>query len=104
MDTGNCLDYTNRPEINMQPGATNFLLLAAIYGTVDDNSTIQEPGNRSLHTIPLHIQQANDRLDQLYNTGIVEPHWRKLHESELGVVHEIDLADGYRVVVRQLLV
>lgn len=33
-DLGNCLDYTNSPENNLEPGEVNFLTLLEMYGTV----------------------------------------------------------------------
>jgi len=33
-DLGNCMDYTNRPENNLHPDESNYLLLQSMYGTV----------------------------------------------------------------------
>jgi hypothetical protein len=43
-NTGNCLDYTNRPRSNMRPGQFNYDRLVAVYGTVD-NTTTAAQGN-----------------------------------------------------------
>jgi len=33
-DQGNCMDYTNRPQNNMQPDSVNFETLASVYGEI----------------------------------------------------------------------
>ena len=37
-NTGNCLDYTNRPKKNMRPGQINYDRLVAVYGTVGNTT------------------------------------------------------------------
>jgi chemotaxis protein histidine kinase CheA len=39
-DLGNCMDYTNNPGVNKQPGAANYEFLADLYGTVDGSTWI----------------------------------------------------------------
>jgi hypothetical protein len=38
-NTGNCLDYTNRPKSNMRPGQINYERLVNVYGTVGSSNT-----------------------------------------------------------------
>jgi hypothetical protein len=35
-DLGNCLDYTNNPEVNQSPDESNFNFLVELYGEVGD--------------------------------------------------------------------
>lgn len=106
----------------MSPDRPNFVFLANLYGTVDgspvpelnpSSSQSQEQpvsggGGRHLRNseswdIPNHIRQASEQVDKLLDAGVVQPHWRKLHESEFGQAHEIDLGDGFTVQVHMLL-
>jgi hypothetical protein len=53
-DLGNCMDYTNNPEVNMRPDETNYELLTEWYGQIDDNNG----ATRKLLTTAQHTQDA----------------------------------------------
>ena len=135
-DLGNCMDYTNNPEFNMQPDTPNFIFLAQLYGTVDGSPVPARegtggveaaqtvpgdsgPGNnrrggtRGLRkvsgsrsrSVPAAVFAAFDDLDRLVDNGLVgtvEQGWRKLHESEHGEAHEVDVGNGFLVQIHLL--
>jgi len=140
-DLGNCMDYTNNPEVNMQPATPNFNFLAQLYGTVDgspipatDSGNVQSStqdvsgsggggGRRFLRksshatstatisagmrSVPAPVMAAFDDIDQVVDNWMVDSEqerqgWRKLHESEHGEAHEVDLGDGFVVQIHML--
>lgn len=40
LDQGNCLDYTMNPRTNQQPSSDNYLLLAKIYGEMNNKTSV----------------------------------------------------------------
>ena len=91
----------------MQPAEPNFKFLETLYGLVDGAASEAReevpPGNRQLERgFPPAIAEALDEIDTLVDSGRIASGWRKLHESEYGRAHEIDLGDGYTVQLHQL--
>lgn len=113
-DLGNCMDYTERPEINMRPDQSNFMVLAELYGTVNESDistgktvAVEEKlenndGNRQLS---LDEQQFFDKYATFLSydpIGSSEFHdardgWRLLRRTENAVYHQKDLPDGYSI-------
>lgn len=117
-DLGNCMDYTERPEINMRPDQSNFMVLAELYGTVNESDistgktvAVEEKlenndGNRQLS---LDEQQFFDKYATFLSYdfmdisgGSSEYHdardgWRLLRRTENAVYHQKDLPDGYSI-------
>jgi hypothetical protein len=130
-DLKNCMDYSSRPENNMQPALPNFEFLTILYGSIDDtipqggNSTdtpslpsAQDTNDRRLrgrsptsNVLPPKIERALDEIDALVDSGMIgadirgtiqRKGWRLLHTSEHRRTHEIDLGDGYVVQLHML--
>jgi hypothetical protein len=119
-DLGNCMDYTNNPEVNMQPSYANFKFLSQLYGTVDgspvptDNNTAVTSnsavngtnGNGGrLRRLPAHVAKAFGDVDTMVDKGMMsaeQPGWRKLHDNEHAHAYEMDLGDGYVVQIHML--
>eukprot|EP00986_Skeletonema_menzelii_P003131 scaffold925_cov150-Skeletonema_menzelii.AAC.4 len=113
-DLGNCMDYTERPEINMRPDQSNFMVLAELYGTVNESDistgktvAVEEKlenndGNRQLS---LDEQQFFDKYATFLSydpIDISEFHdamdgWRLLRRTDNAVYHQKDLPDGYSI-------
>lgn len=66
-NTGNCLDYTNRPKKNMRPGQVNYDRLVAVYGTVDNTTTTSSQGNTAT---PSGSPNSNSNTANDDNTNI----------------------------------
>jgi hypothetical protein len=125
------MDYSSRPENNMQPALPNFEFLTILYGSIDDtipqggNSTdtpslpsAQDTNDRRLrgrsptsNVLPPKIERALDEIDALVDSGMIgadirgtirRKGWRLLHASEQRRTHAIDLGDGYVVQLHML--
>jgi hypothetical protein len=113
------MDYTNNPEVNMQPAYANFKFLAELYGTLngspvptDDalamksavNNTNKAGGNRR-RLIPSDVASALVEIDAIVDNGTYqsEAHgWRILHDNTFGHAYEIYISDGYSVQIHVL--
>lgn len=119
------MDYTTRPETNMQPDRSNFEFLAEIYGTVGEitsetngekaaragpgSGDQNRKGRRNLirrmparyQAVPEDIMNAFDDVDLLIDNGMVHQvkGWRRLHESPHGETHAIDVGDGLTIEI-----
>jgi hypothetical protein len=131
-DLGNCMDYTNRPENNMQPDTPNFEFLTTLYGsldgsippgglatgTVEASETVPSDedgsGGRNLRGFgnKLHSLLRSDRdswldeIDAMIDSGNIRPErdgWRVLHQSPRAESYEIDMGDGHTVQIHMLL-
>jgi len=121
------MDYTNKPEVNMQPDTPNFTFLAQLYGSVDGSikpgddgggdtvqtsQTVSGNGNRRhlreplgrSRPVPESVAAAFDDVDRLVDNGLIEAEgsWRKLHESKHGAAHEIDAGEGFTIQIHLL--
>jgi hypothetical protein len=113
-DSGECMDYTSKPQNNDQPGTVNFEFLAALYGTIPTSSTasLTVPGNRKLDSedepLPDWLRSAlAECIPNIENNveGNEEDYgWLLLDRSSHAAAHEMDLGDGYKVQVHKLLV
>ncbi len=117
-DLGNCMDYTEKPENNMHPDESNFLVLEELYGNVNqsDFSTgetvvveekLEKNGNRQLSLAneqqlfdeyakilmhdPIEVSDENGEFPDV-NNG-----WRLLRRTEHAVYHQKDLPNGYSI-------
>lgn len=82
-NTGNCLDYTNRPKKNMRPGQINYDRLAKVYGTVGNttasgsntastgssSSNNANSGSNNISTNPPASDDDGNNDDQQGNSG-----------------------------------
>ena len=117
-DLGNCMDYTERPENNMHPDESNFLVLEELYGTVsqsgiDTGETVaveeklrNDDGNRQLSLVDeeqlfdKYADFLSDPIDVSGENGDfpdVRDGWRLLRRTESAVYHQKDLPDGYSI-------
>jgi hypothetical protein len=64
----------------------------------DDHDLLQSNSFK----VPDWVIQANKDMDAMIDQGETTG-WRKLHESEFGRAHEIDLGEGYSIQVHYLL-
>ncbi len=68
-NTGNCLDYTNRPKKNMWPGQINYDRLAEAYGIVSNNTATKSnattSGTASNNSGNINVNTGNTNV----NTG-----------------------------------
>jgi hypothetical protein len=126
-DLGNCMDYTNNPQVNKQPDDSNFQFLADLYGNVTGTQSVassevvsdqvaSEPGDgRALASqdaadreLPAWLLSAwRDLIPQIeQQTDATDYHkgWRVLHSSNFGEAHERDLGQGFTLQVHKLMV
>ena len=117
-DLGNCMDYTERPENNMHPDESNFLVLEELYGTVSESGintgktvAVEEKlrnddGNRQLsladeqQLFDKYADFLSDPIDVSGESGDfpdVRDGWRLLRRTENAVYHQKDLPDGYSI-------
>lgn len=124
------MDYTRNPENNMQPAEPNFKFLTTLYGSIDGSippggavETAQDVGpdeddksnkknknkdNRTLvrKVLPPEIEIALDEIDAIVDSGEINntkrQGWRRLHFSEHGEAHEINLGNGFVVQLHML--
>mmetsp|Transcript_15631 Transcript_15631/g.26645 ORF Transcript_15631/g.26645 Transcript_15631/m.26645 type:complete len:571 (-) Transcript_15631:695-2407(-) len=123
-DLGNCMDYTERPENNMHPDESNFLVLEELYGSVNQSGIstgktvaveekLENNGNRQL-TLVNEEQLFDKYADYLLNYPIevtdesnefpdVRNGWRLLRRTENAVYHQKDLPGGYSIMSTMLL-
>jgi hypothetical protein len=117
------LDYTNNFAGNERPDDFLYNFLADLYGTVDglprNKTSNGESSGRRLRRInrglfssvydPHRRQELLSRWDEinfLVVNGFVASEsegWRRLHRTEYGLAHEIQLDDTYKVQVHMLL-
>jgi hypothetical protein len=81
------MDYTNRPQTNLSPGAFNLELLASIYG----NATMGIPTNRGTEE-----EEIPQSIVSRYNTAV------HMVESMPCPSCLVDLGDGYHIEAFQL--
>jgi hypothetical protein len=117
-DTGSCLDYSDKPQNDLHPNFYNWNFLNDLYGNANYSAPIYPPnamtsGNgggrrdlsedRELLQLP---QWAHDEWRQIRAAAIVvgetPSHWRKLHSSPHGDIHEVPLNEGYTIRVERL--
>ncbi|EJK48812.1 hypothetical protein THAOC_32359 [Thalassiosira oceanica] len=107
-DLGNCMDYTEHPERNMQPDDSNFETLVDLYGPLGGESVSQHVrtgvsesgGGRELVDInqeafekyALFLQEPANADERRQDGG-----WRLLHESGGTGHYEMDLGEGYKL-------
>jgi len=118
-DRGECMDYTDSPANNDQPGPENFEFLAVMYGVPEGSQTAVttsavQPGERRVfETVDTEdealpdwllskLQQVVPAFENRMDGKDYEEGWRLLHRSLHGVAHEMDLGDDYSVRVRKL--
>ena len=123
-DLGNCMDYTERPENNMHPDESNFLVLEELYGSMNQSGIstgktvaveekLENNGNRQL-TLVNEEQLFDKYADYLLNYPIevtdesnefpdVRNGWRLLRRTENAVYHQKDLPGGYSIMSTMLL-
>ncbi|GAX29587.1 hypothetical protein FisN_24Lh045 [Fistulifera solaris] len=124
INTGECMDYTNRPGRNLDPGAFNFDLLQSIYGFAGRNGSVENVLNNNLRTIaPTNTQWTTEQsfqgeteyqdrfLRRRVSDGATIP--ASIREKYNQAIHQInsmtcthcliDLTDGYRMEVHRLL-
>ena len=108
---GDCLDYTEiQISSNLEPGQVNYDKLADAYGVVGGQRTrrraADDGGEKAENEIPAWVQEAlMEKMDYLESElgSAHEMGWVKLHGSDLGEHHTVDLGDGYRVHASVLL-
>lgn len=93
VDLGNCMDYTNQPENNMRPDASNYIRLADLYGTVSRRrglrNTVKDNNDDDKRSIPRDIVEAYDRaIDELHDSLHEEKNQRKMKESSWTILRE----------------
>ena len=118
------MDYTERPENNMHPDESNFLVLEELYGSVNQSGIstgktvaveekLENTGNRLL-TLVNEEQLFDKYVDYLLNDPIevsdesiefpnVRNGWRLLRRTENAIYHQKDLPDGYSIRSTMLL-
>ena len=121
-DLGNCMDYTNHPEVNKQPDKSNFIFLEELYGDVpasnnfNTNNTGGSMGGRRqrrqrlvrrLDAIPAWVLERwrSMEADLDHHAHGAEHNaagWRLLHQCPYGEAHEADLGNGYSIQVHKL--
>ena len=110
-DLGNCMDYTNNPEVNMQPNTPNFLFLAQLYGTVGGRRVLPQASGTAAtpttsRTVPAAVVADFDDIDRVVDSGMLgieqQLGWRKLHETVHGEAHEVDVGGGFVVQIHML--
>lgn len=117
-DLGNCMDYTEKPENNMHPDESNFMVLEELYGNVNqihdssgDTVVLEEQlknsGNRQLtladeqHLFDEYAKiLMHDPIEVSNESGQfpdVKNGWRLLRMTENAVYHQKDLPNGYSI-------
>uniref|UniRef100_A0A6U2AYY6 Peptidase M10 metallopeptidase domain-containing protein n=1 Tax=Pseudictyota dubia TaxID=2749911 RepID=A0A6U2AYY6_9STRA len=109
-DQGNCMDYTNWPENNQQPGQVSFDRLALLYGwdVETDTNTDVDPSIAALNeAVDINVSTEENTEETVPNKYL------QLFDKIMGSVdengeqkefEEIDLGDGYSSVVYKKLV
>lgn len=120
---GNCMDYTSRPEENMQPDDSNFAVLLELYGAFPTGSTRKldksAPVDKNISPDELDLEKysaamselldpddkdTESRWGMLRNSLHQKKPWRLLHESkENGKIHGYDLGGGHALMVHKIL-
>ncbi len=122
-DLGNCMDYTEKPENNMHPDESNFMVLEELYGNVNqihdssgDTVVVEEQlknnGNRQLEHRQLALADEQQLFDEYAKILVHDPieasdesgdfpdvknGWRLLRRTEDAVYHQKDLPNGYSI-------
>ena len=112
------MDYTEKPENNMHPDESNFLVLEELYGNVNQSDFItgetvaveeklENNGNRQLSLA--NEQQLFDEYAKILMHDPIEVSdesgefpdvkngWRLLRRTEHAVYHQKDLPNGYSI-------
>ena len=114
-DLGNCMDYTRRPERNMQPDESNFETLLDLYGPIGGVSVSQHVRARNSEYDVRELVDNDDdrRAEQFERYALLlqmpvvavsnvdelrrDDRWRLLHESGGTEHYERDLGEGYKM-------
>lgn len=112
-DLGNCMDYTERPEKNMQPDESNFESLVDLYGPLGGVTVSQQLPSKSGDDRELVDNDDAERVEafEKYALFLQEPivadsnvndirhdgRWRLLHETGGTEHYERDLGEGYKM-------
>mmetsp|Transcript_8360 Transcript_8360/g.12127 ORF Transcript_8360/g.12127 Transcript_8360/m.12127 type:complete len:364 (+) Transcript_8360:121-1212(+) len=118
-DLGNCMDYTNFPENNMQPNWMNFNTLQQIYGPspnsrrgmlrsslnkkldkIEKASILEESIPEELHK---SIQEIRIEFDKEFLSSSDKFHVTELHKSKKGASMTVDFDHDYQLVISALL-
>ena len=93
-DTGECMDYTIRPENNQHPGRVNFEALEGMYGNVNGSSVREDFVRRRIKTMSMEYIRGRPLND--------DRGWRLVHKSPSAEHYERDLRDE-SLMLRTLL-
>jgi hypothetical protein len=133
LDRGDCMDYTTRPRNNLLPGQYNFDLLAEMYGPAEyANATKNDTGSLFDTTVFPGASTFRNWFDEdknstgrkLASSEVKEKYQVALHDIENGDNHatfptlnikplsrgskhasyDVDLGEGYQLLVHKLLV
>lgn len=116
-DLGNCMDYTNRPEKNMHPDASNYLSLQELYGNVNGNvvtERLEVPAGRHMTEEDSGMMEDDFEMYAAYLLDPIEVSnkmeggdsngsWRLLRKTETAEYHERSLGNGYSIRTSILL-
>lgn len=124
-DLGNCMDYTERPENNMHPDESNFMVLEELYGdvnqihvssgdtvAVEDVAVEEKLRNEDVRQLTLADADEQHLFDEYAKILMHDPievsdesgefpdvknGWRLLRRTENAVYHQKDLPNGYSI-------
>ena len=105
-DLGNCLDYTNSPENNLEPGEVNFLTLLEMYGTIpgklSDFSTSQISSNKEVDIFDSNNAKlwmhAENGLELLVINAL-SPEWSRFFDDVLDDWNQAPALDLTRISI-----
>ena len=100
-------DYTSHPEVNKQPDASNYSLLAKLYGVVPTRRNLQPSKLLALPKVPpdLHFR-VEDAMNEYENGAILSSgrfNAKLLHSNEFVESMIIEIGDGFQLHVNKLL-
>ena len=105
------MDYVSpgNYEGNKSPGASNFQMLAQLYGGTGDlrNRQLHSQSKRHLFAGALSHRRAEllrafHEIDDTVNQGVIQPSWLVMYQNESGSGYEIDLGESYSVQIHIL--
>jgi hypothetical protein len=92
------MDYSTRPQGNLDPGLFNFELLADIYGNTPPQTSSTGGGRHRRTGSVIDLEAVPDYINEKYKKAVAQIEGMVCRDCL------VDLGDGYTVEVHQLAV